>query len=814
MELFIDECRAEMDASCPVSVSVSVASITSPEYGRTGYTKGISIPMTAANRALMGDCEQVLGRDRFNASLHTARLEEDGCVIMEGHILLTACEREGEGGRYRFSIVGAGKRWAVHAANHTFASLFPDYAFTVGGEAIASSWTAPTPVRWLPVQRQRYEPHRASVGLLPAQRILSEADYHPFIHLRSVLHALFREAGYTLVSSFVDSAYFDSLYMSGNYPLRDTVRLRARMDFLAARFAEARAEADAGGRVYADPLAAYNTVGNIVDTADPDEERDGVKLKKVFTNGGCFRRDGDRVVFVPPDAVSVGFEYRLRYVTGYRIAGSDRLAGFDAVYLGNGQLHRFRLANPFPDRRNEFRPGKEFLCVVFGHETGSIYWLQADHRLESGAMAPRVLAQFAGRSVRVSTTVAGTYENLRLRKRDASGQSVVFEGDWALYDGHVTETGETEVEVTLRSAAERVTPGEPKYFDTLYFAGADEGMPLRLVEAEVRPVFQSHPVQGASLSFAQAGAHDMDRMRVVNALREMFGLCFYTDEPGRRVYAEPREVFYRDDVVVDWSDRIDLLRPLKVSELAAEVPGTLTWEYRGGDGASAAFNVANGGRLGRWSVRTANPWRGSQERVYENPLFTPSVGLTGLVSSAPSASAVGAGDVDAGEEGVDDLDFPAKVVHYFGLRKLPDGERWGWPAFSDSWPFLAFHAPEPVEDIVAPESPCGGVSEDVPPGGVAAGYTLCYEDRDGVEGLHRWWDGLVAAYASGLRLEAWVRLRPDDIEALIRPNRLMRDFRARFRLRIDGEWSDWRLEEVCDYNPAAVSTRCVFMKIV
>ena len=145
MELFIDECRAEMDASCPVSVSVSVASITSPEYGRTGYTKGISIPMTAAHRALMGDCEQVLGRDRFNASLHTARLEEDGCVIMEGHILLTACEREGEGGRYRFSIVGAGKRWAVHAANHTFASLFPDYAFTVGGEAIASSWTAPTP---------------------------------------------------------------------------------------------------------------------------------------------------------------------------------------------------------------------------------------------------------------------------------------------------------------------------------------------------------------------------------------------------------------------------------------------------------------------------------------------------------------------------------------------------------------------------------------------------------------------------------------------------------------------------------------------
>ena len=73
---------------------------------------------------------------------------------------------------------------------------------------------------------------------------------------------------------------------------------------MAARFGEAATTADSGGRVYADPLAAYNTVGNIVDTADPDEERDGVSLKRVFTRGGCFRRDGERVVFVPPYSVA------------------------------------------------------------------------------------------------------------------------------------------------------------------------------------------------------------------------------------------------------------------------------------------------------------------------------------------------------------------------------------------------------------------------------------------------------------------------------------------------------------------------------
>ena len=294
-------------------------------------------------------------------------------------------------------------------------------------------------------------------------------------------------------------------------------------------------------------------------------------------------------------------------------------------------------------------------------------------------------------------------------------------------------------------------------------------------------------------------------------LREMFGLCFYTDEPGRTVYAEPRELFYRNDTVVDWSDRLDLSRPWKVSELAADVPGTLTWEYCSGDGASAAFNTANGGRLGRWSVQTGNPWRRSQERVYENPLFTTSVNLTGFVSSAPSASVVAAGDMDASSEGADDLNFPARWCTTSAFESCP-GESGGIGPASQS-PILSPHF---MRRSVPPASSCRNRP--------AAGCRIacCRKSRmqdvrfvtktgTGRAGLHRWWDGLVAVYAGGVRLEAWVRLWPDDIEALIRPNYLMRDFRARFRLYVDGEWSNWRLEEVCDYH-LLTSTRCILRR--
>lgn len=822
MELFIDNCQADMDQGAGVSISVSVASVTQPEYGRTGYTKRIALLMTARNREIMGDCEQINALKRFNAEMHEARIEHDGCIIMEGYIMLTACEKYDCGGRYVFNIIGSGKKWSVHASRNGLSSLFPDYAITLNAGSIASSWSSSVPVRWLPVLRNRYEPENSSVGLAPAERVLSASDYHPFIHLRSVVHEIFAEAGYTLSSDFIDSTYFDSFYMSGRYTSTDVSVLRQRMDFLASRFGEVSATADGSGRVYADPFTPYNSIGNFVDTANPKEEQNGVTLDGVFTNGGCFRKEGLRVAFVPQQRVTMGFEYKLRYVTGYRIVNRSKLAGFDKIYLGNSHLHEFTITNRFKDRRGEFRGGKEFRCIVCDYASGYNYRLLVDRITNPNAdpdnlgptdYVPVTLAQFSVRSVVVSTTQIATYFNLRLLRAPVGGNYVPYTGEWALYDGYVSETGETEVEVVVRSAAEIITPGSPKYFSSIYFAGAQVGMSFKLKRAEIRPVFQPQPTVGTTLRFSDIAAHGVNRMTVIDALRGMFGLCFYADELEKRVYVEPRERFYRSDVVVDWSDRIDYSRPYVLGDLATEVPATLTWRYRGGDGASASFNVANGGEFGCWSTTIDNPWKEDQERNYENVFFTTSVNSEGVLASSLSASLVNVGDIHAQADAyADDLNFPAKVVRYMGLKRLPDGERWGWPGFANSYPLLAFHYPFALTGITPPTSPAGGGNSIEKES--ALGYSLCYEERDGATGVHRWWDSLVDTYNNSRRLEVWMKLGPEDIEVLLRPNHLLHDFRAVFRLFIEGEWSDWRLEEIDGYNPAMPSTKCIFIKIV
>ena len=78
--------------------------------------------------------------------------------------------------------------------------------------------------------------------------------------------------------------------------------------------------------------------------------------------------------------------------------------------------------------------------------------------------APAALA----RSAQVTTPSDGTVAAPQLQVYTA-GQWTAYAGDWALYNGYIAETGQTTVEVRLRTVAEIITPTSPKYFNLIYF---------------------------------------------------------------------------------------------------------------------------------------------------------------------------------------------------------------------------------------------------------------------------------------------------------------------------------------------------------
>jgi len=794
--LYIDNQAADADVTESLSVTLSLDALTSLEWGRASYSKSMTIPATPLNRRLMGDCEQLRSAALFNAARHTARVESDGSVIIEGTVFLTQC-RIGPEGYYKFNIIGRGKEWVLSAAS-SVRDLPIDYSVTLDADTVEASWTADTPVRFLPVAR--------AAGLNRGAdylHTLSLSDYHPFLHAATLLRAVFASAGYEIVSDFLRTPLFESLYVSGRYSETALTTCPDKMNFIAARFGDSKLVAGNNyGRVYANALTPYYSVGNLVDTADAAEtDSSGNTAEGVMNNGGCFGKDDTgRIRFVPSEQVTMCFEYHLKYQTEFKIKNRDLLTAYTVVRPYFGDSISNPLANPYSDRRADasLQGNFSYRVMVFDYSAGQTYRLSAYEVTSAGAdmnnlqpsdLTLRTLCTFSARSAEFVHASSNPLVRPFLEYNKNDAYTTDIPSDWAIYDGYITGTGVKTVEFTFRSQPETVKPSAPKFFDTFYFGGAEAGMSMKVLKGTtIRPVFIPHPSAGSAVTFSSVADYGCSQLDLVAAFKQMFDLAIYTDTALGKVFIEPRRSFYGSRTV-DWSDRVDLSRPIVAEELGADASRTFTLCYRGADASASAAGVDSDG----WSASVDNIFASADRRVYRNPLFCTTVSASGVFYRSPSALTVCAGDTDSmATQSFDYLNFSPKVVRYFGLKPLPSGQAWGWPTDSaDHYPFAAF-----------------ACTADSP----AEPFSLFFEDRDGVEGLHAYWDGEADCLNRSRRLTLYLKLYPQEVEELLFPSfSAGAGFRALYRLVIDGEPTLCRLEEIADYNPSAVSTRCVFV---
>ena len=455
MELTIDSKPCDL-AGEPITVGgYAAAELADVEAAREGRSQEFTLPATPRNEALLGSARDPHTSGRFNASLHRAVLSAEGAKLLAGTVRLLKVSDEG----YRIEIREGGARWAKNAARRVFSALGIDYHARLLPSTVSASWTDDSPVKFFPIRRDEYPQQNSPSDLLPAERILSVDDYHPFLHVATLVETIFAEAGYRIESNFTSSPEFRSLYMSGAYPSRDTAALAARMGFYARRLAPATAQGNHLGRVSANPSTTANSVGNIVETATPQTlDTDGEPIPELCNNGNCFGFDKGRIVFTPTTEVSAGFEYYLKYTTDHRILTRERLRGFDSVYLGTGADMPFTLANRYEDRRPDISPGHRYLAIVFDHTDGAQYRLA----YTKDGVAEALWTEFSARTAQVTTPASGTVADPVLLIRSGT-RWVRYAGDWALYDGYVTESGRTTVELRVRTAPERIAPASPPH---------------------------------------------------------------------------------------------------------------------------------------------------------------------------------------------------------------------------------------------------------------------------------------------------------------------------------------------------------------
>lgn len=779
--LKIDGAKCDIGNFTTLPLDFDASSLTKVEGARDGRTIELTIPATPANNRLFGSACDIYSTSRFNTEHHTATLEKEGIELFKGTVYLLSATVNGENDGYKIRICEGGAEWIESVVKRELSALNIPFSAQLNLKSIADSWEGSSAVRFLPVCRHNEAPRYSSVSTLPVERVMLSDDYHPFISVAKMVEVMFEDLGYKLRSKFFESELGQSLYMSGDYARNDSSRAKSQCDFFARRSTPVTAAADFFGRVYASKSFAANTVGPIVDTADPTAiDSNGVPMYETFSTNGSFSKTeyGD-ICFSPKYSVTAGFILHLEYTTEYKIRSRDEFVGFDMVEAVTGVKVEFSLANTCKDYRNDADPSMQYRALVFDHTEGRKYRLIAT--LPNGETS--TLGEWSSRS-NLLVTPATKPATLTLQYYDTtSGGWQPFDEDWALYPGYIEEEGAIDVEMDLRLPPIEVAAGEYYKLDKFWFGGADKGMKITIgTGTTLRPYFTNVPGYGATLSFKDIAPRQISQGDLLAALGNMFNLAFYTDKTTKELFIEPLEDLYKGTNEIDLNDKI-VAKGITIFDAGLDTPQTLQLSYLDKDRATQKFNTENNTKLGVWSRR--NPLYGTKYSTRElcNPIFTTTLNASNVVSCAPSASLMQVGDVGIEEQGID-TSFTPRIVCYKGMRPLPNGECWIAGNKHEQYPYAAFLDDESIN--------------------------LCFEDRNGLKGLHTYHLAQAERAAQRERITLKLHLTAAEAANLFTANGPLPPLRSLYRFDILGESSCYRLVKAENWSVEDGTIRCTF----
>lgn len=770
IKVFIDNQEAT-----PIENSIKLplyraSSLRDIEGWREGRVAEFEVEASAPITQLLGHCEEAYPTAVFNDSYHTARIEADGVTIIEGVATLIGTKRRDTQTTYHIRVRVGGAEWADSAAMTRLNATAIEATRQMLTDDIIASWSDNSAVRMLPINRDRYA-EVAETGIYTAQRSLLPQDYHPFISVVAIVESIAKESGYTIQSNFLNTPFARKLMISGAYKRVESEQAYATMGFKAVRSTTTTAKASQLGRVEAAGNASTANVGAVVDTVNPNTlDESGTPCRDAYDNGGCFSLVAGVPTFHPKRDISVAFDLRLHYTTDYRIVSSSRLKGFDKIYLGDDCHVEIGLQNHIPDRRASVASGIEYKLFIFDYDATTSYLMQYVGYITSAISTIKFDKGYKGSAVLMA-------------KRQDENAYTPYSGDWALYDGHVEERGQREVDITIRTPYAEATPTSPRELKQVYLYGAEQGMELTLhAGCSLTPIFGGTAGYGESVEFRDIANHDISQAEFLEAIAHLFNLCIYTHRPSRRLFIEPYDDFF-DGSVVDWRDR-QLGGEVVSEECAVESFATTALGYQPSDGATKRLTDSET-IFGEHRYSVASYAAKQSVKSLNNPLFMATASMQGAISAAPSATLLTVGERDIVEE---QEYINPRIALYHGMETLPDGEYWPMCYAMRNYPLVAFHSPE-------------------------RGESLCFEDRDGCEGLHHYYDRQMLEMASRQRITMDIALRPADYIALFDPDGEA-TIRSQFRLQMGGNTSLFRLEEIVAYDAERGVARCKFQRLI
>lgn len=771
IELKIDDMVVPLRSDKIDMPKYDAANLHSVEAWRQGSEMVVEVVSVAESDKVMGYAFDLNRGEEFNQKLHWATIVVDGYEAYRGVATLLGVEQE-EGERYyRLRLRSGGSDWADSVARTPLNRSDLPLDMRLDPTDIEQSWQGDRAVRFLPLRHDSY-PQPEYVTAWLRQRVLMPHDYHPFISVAHLLKSMVAATGYRIDSEWLNEDVARRLMISGAYRQIRSEAAERDMGFRAYRTYDYTAEANSAGCVFATEPKLPAHVGAIVDSVSSQAvDGEGYTFSDAYNNGALKFNDGNPV-FMPTRDVSVAFEYKIRYITDFRIVSSKLLRGFSSVRLGGGCEVDIVMENTYEDMRSQLNPNLAYKLYIFDYDAECSYKIEG-------------IGEFSAMVTDITVPRSFTGEAQLLVRRRGDESYVPYDGDWAIYRGYVEPTGRRLVEFEVRGPYRKMTASDKERFYEIMFYGAEPGQQLTLCSGcSVRPLFSGCLGYGDNVSFSDISNHGISQQQLLEALMQMFNLCIYSHEPTKTIVIEPYDNFY-SGAVVDWRDR-QLTNTWSIVEGAPTSSQHVRLEYCAGDGVVVRDNELCDSEFGVWLKSFGGYGTKQAVDVRSNPLFRPTLSLTGFLHEASSAEVLTVGDRDS----VDSGDYvEPRVVLYHGLRQLPEGEHWGSTHNTHLYPYASFHS-------------------------AASGLTLCFEDRDGCEGLHRYHLSEICERAERSELCCDIRLSLNDYFELLSPSVERQSIRSTFRLSVDGAESLFRLRAIDDYDPERGVARCRFGRML
>lgn len=754
----IDGVECEIDSSTVISLSYDCGDMVDLESAREGSKISLKLPLGGVNSSIWGVAGDVHPQTKFNSKGYSLVLEVDGIELMSGTAYLMQIVWEQQS---RYAMVECRTLealWASQAAQTSFNDIAIEYSSTLNETNIKGSWEDDSAVKFFPIVRDSYEAEGSDYDITGVRMLRSIDDYHPFFKISALLDAIFGASGFTLSSDTAEAESFDELYISGNYSSAENEAAREAMGFYAKRSEATSTMTDTLGRVSMSPYDIYSTVGNIVDleTIESDSE--------CYNRGGVLQIDDEAVIFKPLTQISAGFEYFLHYTCECEIASRTRLKGIDTLNLVGDGYVKWEITNRYTDYRLTPTGLFSYTLVIFDFEQGEQYLLYGVYANGSKELIAEIDSRFT------SVTLPNAFESLRL---DIVEDNIAteYQEDWALYNGYVDQSSTTEVEITVRSSPQSYSPTSPMQFEFLLLEGAAAGVEFTLHEdSSVKPYFAEYPGYNSDITFSDLAMQSYTALDILGALQHLFNLRFVTNYAAREVVVESFDRFYSGEEF-DWSDKVIEGEDIEFSDWAHTKYRSNKLGYQQTDGVVQRMGESDNKYFGEWSFDVDSYAAAASSMTSLNPIFS--------ASTNDDDGVMVVGDRDDIST-VDSLSFSTRIARLFGMIDVA-GENY-------QLPYVCFHDSD----------------ED---------FTLCFEDRDGVEGLNRLYQSEVALYSRAQIISLSLSITAFDYSNLFAPSEGSPSLRSTFRLTLHGESFKVILYNIESYNPVSGVVRCSFLTI-